>query len=368
MAQFFINRPIFAWVIAIIIMLAGALSIKLLPLEQYPEIAPPRVTIGAQYTGASAETVENSVTQIIEQQIKGIDNMLYMSSTSNASGQARITLTFAPGTNVDVAQVQVQNKIQGAVNRLPDAVKTRGVFINKGGQDFLVTYSFYSPDEDVTAVDVGDYINSNLVDIIGRIEGVGDINVFGTPYAMRIWMDPARMEKYGLIPSDLTNALNAQNAQVSAGQLGALPAVQNQQLNATITARTKLKTVEQFENVVLKSANDGSVVTIKDVARVELGADNLSIQAKLNGMPGAGMGIILADGANAMAVSDAVAAKLAELKPFFPNQIDYFVSSDSTPFVRASISEVVHALGEAMVLVVIVMRSEEHTSELQSQR
>ena len=355
MAQFFINRPIFAWVIAIIIMLAGALSIKLLPLEQYPEIAPPRVTIGAQYTGASAETVENSVTQIIEQQIKGIDNMLYMSSTSNASGQARITLTFAPGTNVDVAQVQVQNKIQGAVNRLPDSVKTRGVFINKGGQDFLVTYSFYSPDEDVTAVDIGDYINSNLVDIIGRIEGVGDINVFGTPYAMRIWMDPAKMEKYGLIPSDLSSALNAQNAQVSAGQLGALPAVQNQQLNATITARTKLKTVEQFEDIVLKSSNDGSVVTIKDVARVELGADNLSIQAKLNGMPGAGMGIILADGANAMAVSDAVAAKLAELKPFFPNQIDYFVSSDSTPFVRASISEVVHALGEAMVMVVIVM-------------
>ena len=355
MAQFFINRPIFAWVIAIIIMLAGALSISKLPLEQYPDIAPPRVTIGAQYTGASAETVENSVTQIIEQQIKGIDNMLYMSSTSNASGQARITLTFAPGTNVDVAQVQVQNKIQGAINRLPDAVKTRGVFVNKGGQDFLVTYSFFSLDTEVTDVDIGDYLNSNLVDIIGRIEGVGDISVFGSPYAMRIWMDPAKMEKYALMPSDLVNALNAQNAQVSAGQLGALPAVKNQQLNATITARTKLKTVEQFENIVLKSSIDGSVVTMKDVARVELGADNLSIQAKLNGMPGAGMGIILADGANAMAVSDAVAAKLAELKPYFPNKIDYFVSSDSTPFVRASIHEVVSALAEAMLLVVIVM-------------
>ena len=355
MAQFFINRPIFAWVIAIIIMLAGALSISKLPLEQYPDIAPPRVTIGAQYTGASAETVENSVTQIIEQQIKGIDNMLYMSSTSNASGQARITLTFAPGTNVDVAQVQVQNKIQGAINRLPDAVKTRGVFVNKGGQDFLVTYSFFSLDTEVTDVDIGDYLNSNLVDIIGRIEGVGDISVFGTPYAMRIWMDPAKLEKYALMPSDLVTALNAQNAQVSAGQLGSLPAVQNQQLNATITARTKLKTVQQFENIVLKSSTDGAVVTMKDVARVELGADNLSIQAKLNGMPGAGMGIILADGANAMAVSDAVAAKLAELKPYFPNKIDYFVSSDSTPFVRASIHEVVSALGEAMVLVVIVM-------------
>lgn len=355
MAQFFINRPIFAWVIAIVIMLAGALSISKLPLEQYPDIAPPRVTISAQYTGASAETVENSVTQIIEQQIKGIDNMLYMSSTSNASGQARITLTFAPGTNIDVAQVQVQNKIQGALNRLPDSVKSRGVFINKGGQDFLVTYSFYSLDPEMDEVDIGDYINSNLVDVIGRIEGVGDINVFGTFYAMRIWMDPAKMEKYGLMPSDIANALNAQNAQVSAGQLGALPAVRNQQLNATITARTKLKTPEQFEAIVLKSATDGSVVTIRDVARVELGADNLSIQAKLNGMRGAGMGIILADGANAMAVSDAVAAKLAELKPYFPNKIEYFVSSDSTPFVRASIHEVVSALGEAMVLVVIVM-------------
>ena len=355
MAQFFINRPIFAWVIAIVIMLGGALSIFTLPLEQYPDIAPPRVTIGAQYTGASAETVENSVTQIIEQQIKGIDNMLYMNSTSNASGQARITLTFAPGTNVDVAQVQVQNKIQGALNRLPDAVKSRGVFINKGGQDFLVTYSFYSKDPSMTEVDIGDYINSNLVDVIGRIEGVGDINVFGTFYAMRIWMDPAKLEKYALMPSDIVNALNAQNAQVSAGQLGALPATQNQQLNATVTARTKLRTPAQFESIVLKAAADGSVVTIKDVARVELGAENLSIQAKLNGLRGAGMGIILADGANAMAVSDAVAAKLAEMKPYFPNGIEYFVSSDSTPFVRASIHEVVSALGEAMVLVVIVM-------------
>ena len=355
MAQFFINRPIFAWVIAIVIMLGGALSIFTLPLEQYPDIAPPRVTIGAQYTGASAETVENSVTQIIEQQLKGIDNMLYMSSTSDASGRARTTLTFAPGTNIDVAQVQVQNKLQSAVNRLPDAVKSRGVFVNKGGQDFLVTYSFFSKDPAMTAVDIGDYLTSNPVDVIGRLDGVGDVNVFGTNYAMRIWMDPAKMEKYAPMPSDLVNALNSQNAQVSAGQLGALPAVADQQLNATITARTKLKTVEQFEDIVLKSSVDGSVVLMKDVARVELGADNLTIKAKLNGLPGAGMGIVLADGANAMNVADTIAAKLAELKPFFPNEIDYFVSSDSTPFVRASIKEVVSALGEAMILVVIVM-------------
>lgn len=355
MAQFFINRPIFAWVIAIVIMLAGALSIFTLPLEQYPDIAPPRVTIGAQYTGASAETVENSVTQIIEQQLKGIDNMLYMSSTSDASGRARTTLTFAPGTDIDVAQVQVQNKLQAAMNRLPDAVKSRGVFVNKGGQDFLVTYSFYSTDPSMNQVDIGDYLNSNLVDVIGRIDGVGDINVFGTNYAMRMWMDPALMQKYALMPSDLISALNAQNAQVSAGQLGALPAVPGQQLNATITARTKLQTVEQFESIVLKAAPDGSVVTMKDVARVELGADGLTVKAKLNGMVGAGLGIVLADGANAMQVSDAVNAKLAELKPFFPNEIDYFVSSDSTPFVRASIHEVVKALAEAMLLVVIVM-------------
>lgn len=355
MAQFFINRPIFAWVIAIVIMLAGALSIFTLPLEQYPDIAPPRVTIGAQYTGASAETVENSVTQIIEQQLKGIDNMLYMSSTSDASGRARTTLTFSPGTDIDVAQVQVQNKLQAAMNRLPDAVKSRGVFVNKGGQDFLVTYSFYSTDPSMNQVDIGDYLNSNLVDVIGRIDGVGDINVFGTNYAMRMWMDPALMQKYALMPSDLISALNAQNAQVSAGQLGALPAVPGQQLNATITARTKLQTVEQFENIVLKAAPDGSVVTMKDVARVELGADGLTVKAKLNGMVGAGLGIVLADGANAMQVSDAVNAKLAELKPFFPNEIDYFVSSDSTPFVRASIHEVVKALAEAMLLVVIVM-------------
>ncbi|HEY8608236.1 MAG TPA: efflux RND transporter permease subunit [Noviherbaspirillum sp.] len=355
MAQFFIDRPIFAWVISIIIMLAGALSIFTLPLEQYPDIAPPQVTISAQYTGASAETVENSVTQIIEQQLKGIDNMIYMSSTSDSSGRARITVTFAPGTNIDVAQVQVQNKLQAATNRLPDAVKARGVFVNKGGQEFLVTYSFFSRDPEVTQVDVGDFINSNLVDVIGRIDGVGDVNVFGTYYAMRIWLDPAKMEKFQLMPSDLVAALNAQNVQVSAGQLGALPAVNDQQLNATITARTTLKTVEQFENIVLKTATDGAVVTVKDVARVELGPDNLAVTSKLNGIPGAGLGITLADGANAMAVSDAVAAKLAEMKPNFPNNLDYIVSSDSTPFVRASIKEVVYTLGEAMVLVVLVM-------------
>ena len=355
MAQFFINRPVFAWVLSIVIMLAGAMSIFTLPLEQYPDIAPPRVTINTTYTGASAETVDNSVTQVIEQQLKGIDNLLYMGSTSDSAGRSRTTLTFAPGANIDVAQVQVQNKLQAAMNRLPEAVKSRGVFVNKGGQDFLVTYVFTSPDPTVTQVAIGDYISSNVVDVIARLDGVGDVTVFGTPYAMRIWIDPAKMEKHALMPSDLIAALNAQNAQVSAGQLGQQPAPPGQMLNATITARTKLQTVEEFENIVLKSGTDGSVVTMADVARVALEADNLTVKSRLNGQPGAGIGIVLADGANAMQVADAVARKMKELEPFFPDGINGVVSSDSTPFVRASIQEVVKTLAEAMVLVVIVM-------------
>ncbi|MBX9835968.1 MAG: efflux RND transporter permease subunit, partial [Burkholderiaceae bacterium] len=355
MAQFFINRPIFAWVLAIVIMLAGGLSIFTLPLEQYPDIAPPRVSISTIYTGASAETVENSVTQVIEQQLKGIDNLLYMGSSSDASGSSRTTLTFTPGTNIDVAQVQVQNKLQAAMSRLPEAVQSRGVFVTKGGNDYLTTYSFTSPDPNVSQVDIGDYISSNLVDVIGRIDGVGDVSVFGTGYAMRIWMNPALLEKFALMPSDIVAALKTQNAQVSAGQLGALPATPGQQINASITARTKLKTVKEFQNILLKVAPDGAAVLLKDVARVELGADNLNITLRLNGKPGAGMGIVLADGANATAVSDAVNAKLAQMQPFFPNDLKPFISSDSTPFVRASIKEVIYALGEAILLVVLVM-------------
>ena len=355
MAQFFINRPVFAWVLSIVIMLAGAMSIFTLPLEQYPEIAPPRVTINTTYTGASSGTVDNSVTQVIEQQLKGIDNLLYMGSTSDSAGRSRTTLTFAPGANIDVAQVQVQNKLQAAMNRLPEAVKSRGVFVNKGGQDFLVTYVFTSPDPTVTQVAIGDYITSNVVDVIARLDGVGDVTVFGTSYAMRIWMDPAKMEKFALMPSDLIAALNAQNVQVSAGQLGQQPAPAGQMLNATITARTKLQTVPEFEGIVLKSGTDGSLVTMGDVARVGLEADNLTVKSRLNGQPGAGIGIVLADGANAMEVADAVARKMKELEPFFPDGINGVVSSDSTPFVRASIEEVVKTLAEAMVLVVIVM-------------
>jgi len=355
MAHFFINRPIFAWVLSIIIMLAGAGAIFTLPLEQYPEIAPPRVTVNTTYTGASAGTVDGSVTQVIEQQLKGLDSLLYMSSASDSAGRSRTTLTFKPGANIDVAQVQVQNKLQSAMSRLPEAVKSRGVFINKGGQDFLVTYSFTSSEPGISQVDIGDFITSNVVDVIARVDGVGDVNVFGTNYAMRLWMDPAKLEKYALVPADLVNALNAQNVQVSAGQLGALPAVPGQMLNATITARTKLRTVEEFRAIVLKSSSDGALVTMGDVARIALDADNLTTKSQLNGQPGAGLGIILSDGANAMEVADNVARKIKELEPYFPNGIQAFVSSDSTPFVRASIKEVVVTLAEAMALVFLVM-------------
>ncbi|MDP3229129.1 MAG: efflux RND transporter permease subunit [Acidovorax sp.] len=355
MAYFFIHRPVFAWVLSIVIMLAGAMSIFTLPLEQYPDIAPPRVSINTTYTGASAETVADSVTQVIEQQLKGIDNVLYMSSTSDSAGRSRTQLTFAPGTDIDVAQVQVQNKLQTAMNRLPEAVKSRGVFVNKGGQDNLMTYVFTSSDPTVTQVAIGDYITSNVVDVISRIDGVGDVNVFGTSYAMRIWMDPGKLEQFALMPSDIVSALNSQNAQVSAGQLGALPAVKDQMLNATITARTKLKTVEEFQGIVLKAATDGSLVTVGDVARVELAADNLTVKSRLNNQPGAGLGVVLADGANAMAVATAINTKMAELAPFFPDGITGVISSDSTPYVRASIKEVAITLAEAMLLVVIVM-------------
>jgi hydrophobe/amphiphile efflux-1 (HAE1) family protein len=355
MAQFFIDRPIFAWVLSIVIMLAGLMAIRTLPLEQYPDIAPPRVSINATYTGASAKTVEDSVTQVIEQQMKGLDNLLYMQSTSNSSGVARLSLTFNAGTNIDVAQMQVQNKLQQAMSRLPQQVQSRGVTVTKGGNDFLMIVSMYSGDGSASAVDVGDYISSNLVDVISRIDGVGEVQTLGTGYAMRLWLDPDKLRKYALMPSDVNAAITAQNAQVSAGQLGALPAGAQQQLNATITARSKLQTAEQFENVVLRATPDGAVVRLRDVARVELGAENLTVRSQLGGRPGAGMGVVLADGANAVQVAEAVNAKVAELQPLFPNQLQTFVSYDTTPFVSASIDEVVKALAEAMLLVVLVM-------------
>jgi HAE1 family hydrophobic/amphiphilic exporter-1/multidrug efflux pump len=355
MARYFIDRPILAWVLAILIMLAGSLAITMLPLEQYPDIAPPQVRISATYPGASAQTIEDSVVQVIEQKMKGLDNLTYMSSSSSSSGTASISLTFAAGTNADVAQMQVQNKLQQAESALPTAVQSQGVTVTKSGSDFLMMVTLVSADPGVTATDIGDYVSSNMVDVFARLDGVGDVTTLGSGYAMRIWLDPAKLLKYQLMPADISSAIEAQNTEVSAGQLGALPAVGAQQLNATITARSKLTTPEQFRNIVLKSDTSGANVRLGDVATVELGSDSYTVSTRYNGKPTAGMGIKLATGANAMSVAKEVKAKLAELEPFFPNQMTAVIGYDTTPFVRISIEEVVKTLAEAMVLVVLIM-------------
>jgi len=352
MARFFIDRPIFAWVIAIVIMLAGAMSISQLPLEQYPDIAPPTVRISATYTGASAKTVEDSVTQIIEQQMTGLDKLTYSSA-----GSASISLTFDAGTDPDVAQMQVQNKLQQVESRLPASVQSEGLTVTKGGSDFLMIAALASDNPSVTGTQIGDYISSTLLDSIARIDGVGEVQTLGSGYAMRIWLDPALLEKYALMPSDVITALEAQNTEVSAGQLGALPAVAKQQLNATISARSKLQTAEEFRNVLVKSDSTGAVVLLGEVARVELGSDSYDVNSALNGKPAAAMGVQLATGANALKVGEAVKARLAELQPFYPSemQLKNVIAYDTTPFVSLSIEEVVKSLGEAIVLVVLIM-------------
>lgn len=357
MARFFIDRPIFAWVIAIVIMLAGALSITQLPLEQYPDIAPPTVKIAATYTGASAKTVEDSVTQVIEQQMTGIDKLTYMSASSSSAGSASINLTFEAGTDPDVAQMQVQNKLQQVESRLPSSVQSEGLTVTKGSSDFLMIAALASDNPSVTGTQIGDYISSTLLDSISRIDGVGEVKAMGSGYAMRIWLDPALLEKYSLMPSDVSTALEAQNTEVSAGQLGALPATAGQQLNATITARSKLQTAEEFRNVVVKSNSAGAVVLLGEVATVELGSDSYDVNSALNGKPSAAMGVQLATGANALKVGEAVKAKLAELEPYYPSemQLKNVIAYDTTPFVSLSIEEVVKSLGEAIVLVVLIM-------------
>lgn len=350
MASFFIDRPIFAWVIAIVIMLGGALSISQLPLEQYPDIAPPTVRISATYTGASAKTVEDSVTQVIEQALTGLDNLTYMSSSSSSAGSASINLTFGAGTDPDVAQMQVQNKLQQAESRLPQSVQSEGLTVTKGGSDFLMIAALASDNPSVTGTQIGDYISSTLLDSISRIDGVGEVRTLGSGYAMRIWLDPALLEKYALMPSDVSTALEAQNTEVSAGQLGALPAAKGQQLNATITARSKLQTVEEFRQVVVKSSSDGAVVLLGDVATVELGSESYDVNSALNGKPAAAMGVQLAAGANALEVGEAVKAKLKEMEPYYPTemQLNNVIAYDTTPFVSLSIEEVVKSLGEAI--------------------
>jgi hydrophobe/amphiphile efflux-1 (HAE1) family protein len=355
MASFFIDRPIFAWVLAIVIMLAGAAATLTLPLERYPDIAPTRISINTSYPGASARTIEDSVTQIIEQNLKGIDGLLSIESSSNASGNASSQLSFVAGTNPDTAQLQVQNKVQQAVSRLPQAVQAQGVRVTKAGTDFLMVISLNSDDPAVTSADMGDYLSSTLVDIISRIEGVGDVNVFGSGYAMRIWLDPQRLQRYALVPGDIRAALLAQNTEVSAGQIGALPSPEGQRLTAIVTARAKLQTAEEFRKVVLRVQPDGSALRLGDVARVELGRDSYTTNIRSSGRVAAGMAIFPASGANALVTANAVKAKLDELAPFLPPGMKTTVTFDTTPFISVSIKGVVVTLIEAMVLVVAIM-------------
>ena len=355
LAKFFIQRPVFAAVVAICIMAAGLLALFTLPVEQYPDIAPPGVNITANYPGASAKTVEDSVTQVIEQQIKGIDGLLYFSSNSSSAGQARISLSFAQETNPDIAQVQVQNAVNQAVTRLPQEVQQQGITVTKSQGDSLMVVALYDTSRSLSNIDINDYLISNLQDPLSRVDGVGETTVFGAQYAMRIWLDPYKLTSFGLMPSDVQTAVEAQNAQVTSGEIGSQPAPAEQYLNATVTVQSRLETPEQFENIILRTGSDGSVVYLRDVARVEIGAENYQNLTTLNGYPAAGISIQLASGANALATAENVRAEIERLTPQFPQGLQAAYPRDSTPFVLASIEGVIHTLIEAILLVVVVM-------------
>lgn len=355
MAHFFIHRPIFAWVIALVIMLAGVLTLTQMPIAQYPTIAPPTVTISATYPGASAATVENTVTQIIEQQMNGLDGLRYISSNSASNGQASINLNFEQGVDPDIAQVQVQNKLQSATSLLPQDVQRQGVKVTKSGASFLQVIAFHSPDNSLSAADIKDYVNSNLSEPLSRVAGVGELQVFGGSYAMRLWLDPAKMTNLQVTASDVVNALNAQNAQVAVGQLGGAPSTQGQVLNATVNAQSMLQTPEQFKNIFLKNTSSGAKVVLSDVARVELGSDNYQFDSKFNGKPAGGVAIKLATGANALETAAAVEKRLEELRRNYPAGLEDTLAFDTTPFIKLSIESVVHTLIEAIFLVFLVM-------------
>ncbi|EIP99237.1 hydrophobe/amphiphile efflux-1 (HAE1) family transporter [Opitutaceae bacterium TAV1] len=355
MAKFFIDRPVFAWVIAIIMMMAGALAIKTLPISQYPNVAPPTIDVQATYPGASAQTVQDTITQVIEQQMNGIDNLRYMESTSNADGSMQLTLTFNQGTDPDIAQVQVQNKLQLATPLLPQEVQQQGITVKKSTRNFLIVAGFYSEDGSMTEADISDFIASSVQDPIGRVPGVGDTQFFGAKYAMRIWVNPDALTNYGLTINDITDAITAQNAQVTAGSLGGLPSQPGQRLNATIIAQTRLNTVEEFGAILVRVNTDGSQVRLRDVARIELGGENYNTQARLNGKPASGLAIKLASGANALDTSNLVQAEIEKLSRFFPPGLKVIYPMETAPFVLLSIEEVVKTLIEAIVLVFIVM-------------
>ncbi len=355
MANFFIQRPIFAWVLAIILMMAGGLAILKLPVAQYPTIAPPAVAISATYPGADAQTVQDTVTQVIEQNMNGIDNLMYMSSTSDSAGSVTITLTFQSGTDPDIAQVQVQNKLQLAMPLLPQEVQQQGIGVEKSSSSFLLVAGFVSDNKNLSQDDISDYVASNVKDAISRTSGVGDVQLFGAQYAMRIWLDANKLNAYQLTPVDVINQLKIQNNQIAAGQLGGTPSMPGQQLNASIIAQTRLKTAEEFGNITLKVNQDGSMVHLKDVARIAPGGENYNMVTKINGQAATGLGIKLATGANALDTAAAIKTKLAQLQTFFPQGLKVVYPYDTTPFVKISIHEVVKTLFEAIILVFLVM-------------
>ncbi|AMQ43868.1 multidrug transporter [Aeromonas veronii] len=355
MARFFIDRPIFAWVIALVIMLAGSLAIIKLPVAQYPSIAPPAVGISASYPGASAKTVEDSVTQIIEQNMTGLDHLLYMSSQSDSAGRVSVTLTFQPGTDPDIAQVQVQNKLQQAMSLLPQEVQQQGIRVQKTSSSFLMVAAFISSDGSMNNDDLADYVVSNIKEPLSRLDGVGDITLFGSQYSMRVWLDPNKLNRVQMTPGDVQAAIKAQNAQVAFGKLGGTPSVEDQQFTATIMGQTRLSTVEQFNDILLRVNQDGSKVRLKDVARVELAGESYDADALYNGQSTAAVAIKLATGANALDTAEKVRAKLNELSDYFPANMEIVYPYDTTPFVKISIEEVVQTLIEAILLVFCVM-------------
>ncbi|WP_018609978.1 efflux RND transporter permease subunit [Uliginosibacterium gangwonense] len=355
MSRFFIDRPIFAWVIAIIIMMAGALAIFQLPIAQYPNVAPPQVSISASYPGASAKTIENTVTQVIEQNMKGIDGLAYMSSTSDSQGSASITLTFDAGVNPDIAQVQVQNKLQLATPKLPSIVQTQGITVAKANANFLMVLGFVSDDNSLSDTDLSDYVSAKVLDSISRVKGVGSVQLFGAQHAMRIWLDPHKLYTYKLDPADVTSAISAQNAEISAGQIGGTPSVKEQKLNVTITSQSLLQTPEEFGDILLRTQTDGSTIFLKDVARIEIGAEDYGYISRFNGNAAAGVAVTLTNGANALETAKLVTNRVHDLAQYFPKNMSVVNPFDTTPVVRNSIHEVIKTLAEAILLVFLVM-------------
>ena len=355
MSRIFIERPIFAWVLAIIIMLGGIGAIFALPVAQYPDVAPTQINVRASYPGASAETLESSVTQVIEETLTGLDGLLYFSSSSSSRGSVTIQAVFDKSVNADIAQVQVQNKVQSAIARLPQQVQQQGVTVTKGSPDFLMIVGVYDSTDKSSNVDVADWLATNIQDDLSRIPGVGDVNVFGSKYAMRIWLDPNKLQSYQLMPSDVVSAIQSQNVEVAAGEIGGMPQPAGQMLDATVTAQSRLQTPEQFRNIILKSDPSGARVLLSDVARVELGAENYSATIRIDGHPGSGIGIYLEPGANALTTSKLVKAEMTKIGPRLPPGYKVAYANDSSDFIRLSVVEVVKTLAEAMALVILVM-------------